>query len=77
MASLRHDPLIVGVLFTPAGEGMPATFVVGRGHKVGGAAEEWRKAGSSSFHFDRAQCQSSEWQRRFLAWPRTHPDLSL
>jgi hypothetical protein len=40
MASHRHDPLIVGVLCTPLGEGMPATFVAGWGHRAGGAGEE-------------------------------------
>jgi hypothetical protein len=30
---LRHDPLIVGVLFTLVEEGTPATFVLGWGTK--------------------------------------------
>jgi hypothetical protein len=32
----RHDPLIVGVLFTWGGKGWQGSFVVGGGHGVGG-----------------------------------------
>jgi len=40
MASHRHDPLIVGVLFTVGGEGWQGSFVVGWGHGGGAGAPQ-------------------------------------